>query len=409
MSPPLPERRIIFLVAAVQFINILDFMMVMPLGPDFARALGIDLSQLGYLGGAYTAAAAVAGIAGSFFLDRFDRRPALAVALFGLVAGTAAGGLATDLGTLMAARLVAGMFGGPATSLALAIIADVIPPERRGKALGAVMGAFAVSSVVGVPLALELARMGTWRTPFFTVGGLGLAIAAAAVFLLPPVKMHLERRAGGEAAPGLGEMLARPVVRWSYAMTACVMMSGFILIPNLSAYFQENLQYPRADLGRLYLVGGAASFVTLRIVGALVDRYGSFRTGTVASAALVAILYLGFIAPPPAMPVLALFVGFMLAMSSRNVAHNTLTTQVPRPAERARFMSIQSAVQHVASSAGAFLSARLLRELPDKRLDGIPLVAGISIALTALLPVLLWVVEARVRPGEHLAPLAPLP
>jgi MFS family permease len=89
----MPSRRapsegwIVFLVGAVQFINIWDFVMVMPLGPDFAGALGIPLSHLGLLGGAYTAAAALAGIAGSTFLDRFDRRPALAVAMTGLVLG----------------------------------------------------------------------------------------------------------------------------------------------------------------------------------------------------------------------------------------------------------------------------------------------------------------------------------
>src|SRR5438874_784231 len=80
-------------------------------------------SNLGYIGGSYTAAASVAGLIASLFLDRFDRRKALAVAMLGLVLGTAAGGLATGLGTLMLARVVAGMFGGPATSIAFSIIA----------------------------------------------------------------------------------------------------------------------------------------------------------------------------------------------------------------------------------------------------------------------------------------------
>ena len=131
------ERTIVFLVGAIQFVNILDFMMVMPLGPDFARALGFSASHIGYVGGAYTAAACVAGLVGALFLDRFDRRSALAVCMAGLIAGTAAGGFATGLPSLMAARVLAGAFGGPATSISLAIVADAIPAERRGKvALG---------------------------------------------------------------------------------------------------------------------------------------------------------------------------------------------------------------------------------------------------------------------------------
>ena len=140
------ERRLLVALALVQFVNVLDFMMVMPLGPDFVQALGIPSSRLGLVAGSYTASAAVSGLVGMLFLDRFDRKKALVVALTGLAFGTLAGGLATGLGSLMVARVLAGAFGGPATALGLAIIADVIPPARRGQALGAVMGAFSVAS-----------------------------------------------------------------------------------------------------------------------------------------------------------------------------------------------------------------------------------------------------------------------
>ena len=56
-------------------------LIVMPMGPDFAKALLIPESHLGYVGGAYTAAACVSGLLGSLFLDKFDRRKALAVAM----------------------------------------------------------------------------------------------------------------------------------------------------------------------------------------------------------------------------------------------------------------------------------------------------------------------------------------
>ena len=44
-QPAVSERVIIFLIASVQFISILEFMMVMPLGPDFAEALNIPLGD----------------------------------------------------------------------------------------------------------------------------------------------------------------------------------------------------------------------------------------------------------------------------------------------------------------------------------------------------------------------------
>ncbi len=392
MASPISERRVVFLVGAVQFINILDFMMVMPLGPDFARALGFSASHIGFVGGAYTAAACVAGLLGAFFLDRFDRRSALAVAMAGLIMGTAAGGFARDLPTLMAARVIAGMFGGPATSIANAIVADAVPAERRGKALGAVMGAFAVASVVGVPAGLELARIGGWRLPFFAVAAFGVLITGAVVVLLPPLRDHL---GATRHEPPLRDLFRRPAVLLSWTMTASAMLTTFILVPNLASYFQFNLALPREQMSVLYLVGGSMSFFATRFIGRLVDRYGSFRVGTFGTLWLMGVLYTSFVTSMLRLP-MAIFLGFMLSNSLRGVPLNTLTSKVPAPAEWARFMSIQSAVQHLASSIGAFLSAYLLRELPGGALEGMPTVATVSIVLAAAFPVLAWVVEARV-------------
>lgn len=386
------ERGILFLVGAVQFVNILDFMMVMPLGPDFSEALAIPVAHVGYVGGAYTASAAVSGLLGAFVLDRFDRRTALAVAMFGLVVGTAAGGFATGLGTLLAARVVAGFFGGPATSLALSIVTDIVPPERRGQALGKVMGAFSVASVLGVPAGLELARVADWRMPFFAVAALGLVITAGAIRLLPSMRGHLVRT---EAHPGVLQLLGRPLVRWSYLLTTAVMASGFLLVPNFSAYIQGNLHYPRERLGILYLVGGVFSFWSMRAIGRFVDRYGSVRVGTAATLGILALTAAWFVAYHPAMPILALFVAFMMVNSGRTVAYNTLATKVPAPHERARFLSVQSAVQHLAAAAGAVLSAEILTQHPDGSLGNVERMAVTSMCIAATVPFLLHAVARR--------------
>ncbi len=389
------ERAVIFLVGAVQFVNILDFMMVVPLGPDFAEALGIPVSNIGIISGAYTLAAALSGLLGSFVLDRFDRRTALAVAIAGLSVGTAAGGFAQGIGTLVAARCVAGFFGGPATSIALSIITDVVPAERRGRAMGAVMGAFSAASVLGVPAGLALAESAGWRTPFFVVAALALAINLAVFALLPAMRGHLrEGREPGAAAAwqGLRAILRRPPAGASLLLTATVMAASFTLIPNFPAWLQGNLGYPREDLGTLYFVGGAFSFFSMRAVGRLVDRYGSVGVGAAATGVLVPLIAYWFFAYDSRLPILALFVLFMAALSSRNVAYNALTAQVPLPSQRARFLSLQSAVQHLASAAGAILSASLLVTTADGALHGIERVATISLLLSALVPLgMAWV------------------
>lgn len=403
-DPPAPavsrvsERKLLFLLGAVQFINVVDFMMVMPLGPDFAASLGIPIDRLGLVAGVYTVAAAVAGVVGALFLDRFDRRKALFGAMLGLILATAAGGLATGMTTMLAARLVAGAFGGPATALTLSIVADTVPPERRGKALGALMGAFSAASVLGVPVGLELARLGGWRTPFFALAGLGVLIASGVAALLPPLRGHLDRAAAGlgRARP-LRVFLADPAVFLSLAAGAAAMTGAFAIIVNISAFVQYNLHYPRERLGLLYMAGGAVSFFSMRFAGRLVDRRGSVEVATFATAVVVAVIALVFVPNQPWLPATAMFIGFMMGNSTRMVALNALTSRVPLPAERARFMSAQSAIQHLSTATGAALSALFLSERPDHSLAGMPVVAIGAIVLTASLPLFLGAVSARVR------------
>jgi len=382
----------------VQFVNVLDFMMVMPLGPDFAAGLGIPASRLGLVGGAYTAAAALSGIAASTFLDRFDRRRALSVAMLGLVIATAAGGLATGFGTMLVARVAAGAFGGPATSLSLSIVADAVPAERRGKALGAVMGAFSVASVLGVPAGLELAHRGTWRTPFFAVAALGLLVAGAALAFMPPMVGHLARP-GLPARPGPPLLRSRPALL-SLCATATSMFSGFAIVPNIAAHLQYNLGLPRDRLGGLYMAGGVVSFVVLRVAGRWVDRFGAPRVAGAGTVVFVAVLLGAFAFPPAWLPLLAIFPCFMIGNSLRNVSVSTLSSRVPSPPERARFMSAQSAVQHLASALGAGLSTQLLTVEPDGRLGGMRTLAFLSIGVASLLPFLLAAVAGALTRRE---------
>jgi predicted MFS family arabinose efflux permease len=261
------------------------------------------------------------------------------------------------------------------------------------------MGAFAVASVVGVPAGLELARLGGWRMPFLAVAGLGVVLAATAILVLPPIDLHLRARPQGSSRPGAA--LGRPTAQLALVATAVVMTAQFALVPNIPAYWQFNLGYPRERLGLLFIVGGAVSFAVMRAAGWLADRAGAAITAAAATLAFVAVLLAAFVFPAPRASALALFVGFMATSSLRMVPMQALFSRVPENAERAGFMSAQSVAQHLGSAAGAFLSSRMLRQLPDGRLGGMEGVASLAAALAAVVPLLLWLVEIRVRRRER--------
>jgi predicted MFS family arabinose efflux permease len=396
------EQWLLLIVGAVQFVNILDFMMVMPLGPDFAKALDIPSAHLGQIAASYGIAAAISGFAAATFLDRFDRRKALAVAMLGLVIGTAAGGFAWDLHSLIGARVIAGAFGGPATALSISIVSDAIPVSRRGKAMGRVASSFAVASIAGVPFSLSIASHYGWRAPFFFVAGLGLIVTAVALSRMKPMTGHLTTEAKTGRRVTILDIVGRYESRISLSGSLLVLAGNFALIPNISSYVQFNLGYPRAELDRLYLVGGVASFITLFFVGKWVDKYGAPRIAWIGALLYTVIVVLGFVHPIAAVPVLAIFPMFMVASSFRMIALNTLASRVPAAPERARFQSAQSAIQQVGSSAGALAASAYLTENPATHaLIGIREIAYISLFINLVIPFIVMALARALAARER--------
>lgn len=390
---PPTERRLVALLAMVQFVNVLDFMMVMPLGPDFARDLGIPTAELGLVGGSYTASASVSGLVAAVVLDRFRRKPALLSVMLGLALATFAGALATGLGSLLTARVLAGAFGGPATALSLAIVADAVPIERRGRALGVVMGAFSIASIAGVPAGLELARRGGWRAPFLGVGALTLLVVAAAARVMTEPENARDREPASLAR--FMRQLQGAENLLSLATGATIMFASFLIVPNMASYVQRNLGFPRERIGLMYLGGGVASLVAMQVAGRVIDRTGARLVAVAGTAVAVFALWQTFLPTLSPLHPVAFSTLFMSGTSVRAIAFNTMTSRVPRPNERGAFMSLQSTVQHFASALGAFTSSKLLSSEPSGRLIGAERLAVATLGLSVLMPVLLFMLERR--------------
>lgn len=386
------ERRIIWLVGVMQFVNILDFMMVMPLGPDFALALGMPASDIGIIGGVYTFAASLAGLVAALFLDPYARKRMVMILLSGLVLATFAGALAWDKHSMIAMRLLAGIFGGPLMSVALALIADYVPPERRGRAMGKVAGAFAAASVLGVPFGLQVAHWFNWQAPFILTGILALGVLLLVMRFLPSQAALVDSQSFAMRVAHLLSIVRSRIALAAYGFMGIAMMSGFMIIPNIAAHLQMNVGYPREYLGLLYLSGGAVSFFSMRGAGWLVDKTSATQTVLLFTSILFVALGFGFVWFPSAIPVVVLFTLFMVAMSGRNVSAQTLASKIPEPAQRGAYMSVQSAVTHMASALGAYYSSLVLDEKEGMLLH-MPTLGLTAMALSCVVPVLVWYVE----------------
>lgn len=393
MSGAAPRAgRIVVLVALLQFVYLVDFLLPLPLGPDLAGALSFPADRLGWLSAVYTVAAVVAGLLAGRWLDRFDRRSALVVLLAFFAAATAATALADGLPGLMVARAVTGFIGGPLVAVGMAAVIDSCAPEARGAAIGKVMIGFSAAAVAGIPASLELARVGGWAAPFLVTGGLALLLAAAVARGMPAMPAH-----GAGRAISFRQLLARPAVRRACALQAVCAFSAFLVIPSFSAFLVLNLGVPRAQLGAFYLVGGLGALVALQGLGRLADRRGPVTAVAVASVALgMGLLPLLGAPVGAAVPgVLLAFVAFMAGNAGRNVALGAATSGVPAPQERAAFMALQSISQDLAIALAALVATGVLSEAADGRLLHMPAVAGLSLALVVALPVGVAVVFGR--------------
>ncbi|MEB3297992.1 MAG: MFS transporter [Candidatus Sericytochromatia bacterium] len=405
---PREERRLVLGLSALQFVHVLEFMIVMPLGPDLGRALGVSSEHLGIFGGAYTLAAFVAGLAGSFVLDRFPRDRALFWSALGLIVATCLCGFATHAAMLLGFRILAGLMGGPVTALAVALVTDVVPLRRRGRAMSTLLGAFSVASVLGVPAALMLGTWGGWRTPFFAIAALGVLVLPLALRAVPK-STPAPPRPAREILSGFGALVRRPEAMAGLAMTLAASAGSFALIPNLSAYMQHNLGLPRTELPAVYLLGGVLTFIAMQVTGRIVDRHGSPLPGWIISLAYIGLLGAAFLQEPRAWPPALVGALFMLGNGARVVTTGTMSTRIPRPEERAGFSSLQASFQNLGSALGAGAGTLFLTSRPDGGLDGIPSLTWLTIVLTLLVPALLSWLDRRlaVRPLSTPSGIAP--
>jgi MFS transporter, DHA1 family, inner membrane transport protein len=407
-SVPLPsevrrrEMILLLILASVQFTSIVDFMVVMPLGPQLQRKMQIDNVQFGRIVASYTVAAGLAGLLASSIMDRFGRKSAFLTLYTGFLLGTLICGLSTGYYMLLGARVITGAFGGILGGMALAIIADVFPEERRGRATGILMSAFAVASVVGVPTGIYLGGKLGWHVPFLVLAALGLPVLIVATRVLPPLRDHLDHASHSHPWHQLVATFNHPNHLRAFALTAAVMVGSFSVIPYISLYLVSNVGVDETrDLFWVFVTGGILSLVGAPLVGRLADRYGKVPVYRIVATISIGLMLVVTNLPHVPLAVAVGVVGtFMLSNAGRMVAALTMITGSVERRFRGGFMSANSAVQHLASGVGASIGGHMLVKAADGTQQHFSQVGLFGAAATALT---LWL-AGRVRPAQEVMP-----
>lgn len=397
------ERRLLWLLMLTQFTIIMDFMVMMPLGPQIISAFKVSPAAFAAAVSTYSICSGVSGLMAATYIDRFDRRRLMLVlyALFAL--SNLACALADSYITLLIARAFAGLSGGVLGSIIMAIIADVIPVARRGAATGTIMTSFSLASVLGVPIGVLLAAHFHWSAPFWLLVILSVIIWLGGLNVVPSLRQHLSAKPipFTQVLPNLFRLFANIRYLNAFALTLMAMAASMLVIPFISPVLVANHGVQPAQLSWLYMAGGAATFFTARAIGRFSDRYGKHHVFRII--VLLSMLPVLFITHLPNLSFIGLllfFPFFMVLVSGRMIPMQALLSTLPPATERGAFLSVNSAVQSLGTGVGAWIGGLLLSSDTHGHIVGYGMVGWLAAAIA--LCAVIWV--GRIQPYDDQQP-----
>lgn len=197
-----PKRWKLVLVLYLAGIGMgaLDMGIVNPARTVIQNGLGVDDKVGVWVFTIYTLAYAAAIPVIGKIADIIGRKPVyvLAIGLFGL--GSLGCGLAQDfssLGLLLTSRAIQAIGGGGMVPVATAAVGTIVPPPKRGMALGLVGMVYGVASVFGASagsLILDIAGQENWQWIFYINVPIAIVVVGLGIWALPKETQDSSRR-----------------------------------------------------------------------------------------------------------------------------------------------------------------------------------------------------------------------
>jgi predicted MFS family arabinose efflux permease len=381
---------VVAILATLQFTIILDFMVLSPLGAQLLAELSITTAQFGLVVSAYAFSAGISGILAAGFADRFDRKTLLLFFYAGFIIGTLLCGLAPTYSLLLMARIVTGIFGGVIGSIAFAIITDLFPLEMRGRVMGFVQMAFAVSQIMGLPVGLYFANLFDWHAPFLLIVGISIPMFFLILLRLKPVTAHLALQKDQSAFSHLLATVSKPRYLQGFLGTILLSTGGFMLMPFGSTFSINNLGVTFDQLPMIYLITGICSMIAGPLIGRLSDAIGSIKIFTIGSilTIIIVVIYCNF-GVTPLWIIILMSVLMFVGITSRMISSTALVSGVPAPADRGAFMGVNASISQISGGIASSIAGMIVYQAADGHLVNYPLlgyvVAGTMVVAIGLM------------------------
>jgi predicted MFS family arabinose efflux permease len=393
------QKFIIALLALLQFTVILDFLVMSPLGDILMKTLDMSTTKFGYAVSAYAFSAGASGLLAAGFADKFDRKKLLVFFYTGFVIGTFFCAFATGYWTMLAARIVTGIFGGVIGSVSLAIVTDLFVLQQRGRVMGFIQMAFATSQILGIPIGLYLANLWGWESAFYMIGLLGIVILGAIIWKMQPVNKHLEIPNDKNAFVHLWHTLSNKQYQIGFAAIALLSVGGFMLQPFGAAFLVNNIHISHEQLPLVFFFTGVSVLIIMPIIGRLSDKMNKVKLFAIGSGiSIIMIIIYTNLGPTPLWEIVAINMVLFMGIMSRMIPSTTLNTAVPDMANRGAYMAITSSMQQIAGGIAAVCAGYIVhQETEHSPLEHYDTLGYVISAVTLTTIFLVWRVDKLVK------------
>ena len=361
------DKKRLFSILFVVFIDLLGFSLILPLLPYYAETFNASKFTTGLLIAVYALMQLIGAPVLGRLSDRYGRRPILLVSVFGTFLGFLLLGFANTLWILFAARILDGITGGN-LSVAQAYISDVTDAKNRAKGLGLIGAAFGIGFIIGPVTGGLLSQYG-YNVPAFVAAGLSF-INFILIFAWLPESLTKEKREqlGEQKKPAvtLGTLLTalkRPftgsllITRFFFGLAFAIFQTIF------SLYALAKFNLSARDTGFILTYVGVLSVIVQGfLVGKLTNRFREDHL-MMASVALMAVSLLGWALAPSVFWLLVVLTPTSLSGGILNTLLSSTLTKAVAPYEIGGILGLSASVESSTRIIAPILGGALLEKV----------------------------------------------
>ena len=266
------QRTGLLFVILILFIDMLLYSLLIPIVPYFTETLQPSSTMMGVLFSSYAVAMLIATPIFGPISDRFGRRIMLLIGLLGLAVSTLLFAFSESMVLLITARFVQGISAAATWPTALALLADLFPPQKRGAVMGTALTAISTGTLLGAPIGGWLFEISDHRMPF-------LAAAAFTVLNIVLVYFFLKEDTNRTVSEKLqlSGFIRNPQVVFIAGIVLLAEVSLCLLEPTLPVFFTEKLGTTPTTIGLLFAIMTLAYGMIAPVAGSLSSRYNPYK------------------------------------------------------------------------------------------------------------------------------------